>query len=129
MDCTTNIQEPHRMSAGKLVIGLILLAVGVVTFLDGIDVFHSGELWNYWPVILIAIGLANEIDAIRMRRRDGSYILLAVGVWLFVGNFELFGLSYVDAFPLGIVVVGLGIILHALIDRPAETKENEHERQ
>jgi len=126
---STPINERHRLPIGKLVVGLILLAVGVATFLEATDLWDSGSLWNYWPLILIAIGLANEIDAIRQRRRDGSYILIAVGVWLFVGSFEIFGLGYGEALPLAVVIIGLGIMLHAIIGRPETQKENSHERQ
>lgn len=126
---TTTMTGRPRIAAGKLTIGIILLAIGVATFLETIDVWDSGSLWSYWPLLLIAIGAANELDAIRDRRRDGSFILLAVGIWMLVGSFGIFGLSYREAFPIAVVVAGLGIILHAVIDRPASLagKENNHE--
>ena len=129
MDRTTTIHEQQpRFPAGKLVFGLVLLAIGAVTFLEAMDFWDSGSLWEYWPLILIAIGGANELDAIRRRKSDGSFILLGIGIWMLVGSFELFGLSYGQAMPLAVVVAGLGVTLHAIIDVP-ERKENEHERQ
>src|SRR5687768_16504872 len=119
-----------KISAGKLVVGLVLLVVGVATFLEAVDLWDSGSLWSYWPLILIAIGGANEIDAIRRRKSDGSYVLLGIGVWMLAGSFGLFGLSFGEAMPLAIVVAGLGVLLHAIIDVPAtQEKENHHERQ
>jgi len=119
-----------KISAGKLVVGLVLLVVGVATFLEAVDLWDSGSLWSYWPLILIAIGGANEIDAIRRRKSDGSYVLLGIGVWMLAGSFGLFGLSFGEAMPLAIVVVGLGVLLHAIIDVPGtQEKENHHERQ
>ena len=129
---TMTINENHqRIPVGKLALGLVLLAVGVATFLEAVDLWDSGPLWSYWPLILIAIGGANEVDAIRRRRSDGSYVLLGIGIWMFAGAFRVFGLSYGQAFPIALIVAGLGVVLHAIIDvpPPAVTKENEHERQ
>lgn len=114
---TTGAQpEPEsRISAGKLVFGIALLAVGILTFVDAIDVWEPRELWRYWPVILIVLGVSQEIDVIRTRKGDGGYILIAIGVWMLAGSQEFLGLSYRSAFPLGVVVAGLGVILHALL--------------
>jgi len=118
------LSNEKRISAGKLVVGLVLLVIGVTTFLETIDVWDSSSLWSYWPLILIAIGGANELDAIRRRKSDGSYILLGIGVWMLAGSFGIFGLSWGEAFPLAIVIAGLGVLLHAVID-----KEKHHEQQ
>jgi hypothetical protein len=41
-------------------------------------------------------------------------------------NYHFFGLSHRSAFPLGIAVAGLGIILHAIFDAPtaAQAEKN-----
>ena len=131
MHSTTINDAPHRIAIGKLVVGMILLAVGVATFLEATDLWDSGSLWSYWPVLLIAIGAATEVDAIRERRPNRSFFLLAVGAWMLVGSFGLFGLSYGEAFPIAIVIGGAGMMLHALIDRPViksnDQKGNSHE--
>lgn len=119
------------MNAGKFTTGLVLLAIGVLGFCDTLDIYDTRNLWRYWPLILIAIGLSNEIDALRARKSDGSFILLGVGVWMLFGTQHLFGLSVGNAMPVGIIVVGAGVLLHALVDRPvAVTKEeNVHDHQ
>jgi hypothetical protein len=113
------------MNSGKLIFGLILIAVGIGGFLDAIDVWEVGNLWNWWPVGLIVLGLANEVTALRQRRSDGGTVMLAVGVWMLIGSRHLFGLSYHTAFPAGIAVFGLGMLLHAIVDRPRAGKKQE----
>jgi len=126
---TTTIPEPRRIPIGKLVVGVVLLGAGLAAFLDTADIWDSSSLWSYWPLLLLALGAAGEIDAIRQRRRDGSYIVLAIGVWMCADTFGFFGLSRGETFPLAVVVAGLCLILHALIDAPPQNKEIEHERQ
>ena len=124
----TSINERPRFPAGKLAVGLVLVGVGITAFLDKLDVWEIGMLWRYWPLILIALGLVNAYEAMRRRQGDGSYFMIGVGVWMLAGSFNLFGLSYGSAFPLGIIVVGIGAVLHAIIDVPQAAKENGNER-
>jgi hypothetical protein len=116
-----------RIAISKLVFGIFLVVGGVAAFLGSIDVWHVHHIARFWPLILIAIGVANEIEAIRDRRGDGGYILIAIGVWMLVGSLHLFDLSFGEAMPIGIAIAGLGIVFHALFDRPStKGKENDH---
>jgi hypothetical protein len=126
-DITTRpaAEESARISAGRLVFGIVLFGIGVLAFVDAIDLWEPRELWRWWPVFLIVIGLSNEFDTLRTRRGDGGYILIAVGVWLLAGSQEFLGLSYATAFPLGIAVAGLGMILHALLGVQSGDKEKQ----
>lgn len=109
----------NKIPLGKLAVGIVLLLVGILGFTDILDVIDLREIWRFWPVFLIFIGVSSEIDALRERRSGGGYIVAAIGVWLLFGNLHLFGLGRRSAMPLGIAVVGLGMILHALVDAPA----------
>jgi hypothetical protein len=123
----TNTQKPP-VPIDKIVFGLVLVVVGVAAFGAGIDLWEIRRIVRLWPLILIALGLAGEIEAFRKRKGDGSGFLLGTGVWMLFGTLHLFGLSIRSAFPLGVIVVGLSMVVHALIDLP-ETKEKENESQ
>lgn len=125
----------NKIPLGKLAVGIVLLLVGILGFTDILDLVDLREIWRFWPVFLIFIGVSSEIDALRERRSGGGYIIAAIGVWLLFGNLHFFGLSRRGAMPLGIAVVGLGMILHALLDAPPSTtsitntnKENGNDR-
>jgi hypothetical protein len=126
------METESRIPINKLVIGLCLLAVGIGAFLGAIGALEVRGIGRFWPVILIAIGLSGQIEAIRRRKNDGSYMILAIGCWMLVGTFRLFGLHIGNAMPVGIVVVGCALVLHAIIDRPSPAKasgskeENDH---
>ena len=120
--------DNNTIPLGKLAFGIVLLVVGVLGFTDYLDVLEVRDIVRFWPALLIFIGVSSEIDALRERRSGGGYILAAVGVWLLFANQHFFGLTHRTAMPLGIAVVGLGVILHALVDAPvAANKENGHE--
>ena len=118
-----------RIPLGKLAIGIVLLLVGILSFTDYLDVYDIEDLVRLWPALLIFIGVSSEIDALRERRDGGGYILAAIGVWLLFAINHFFGLTARTAMPLGIAVIGLGIIVHALVDAPVPAhKENGNDR-
>ena len=118
----------QKFSSQKLVLGLVLLAFGVLAFVDSTELWSPGEWWRLWPYGLIVLGLASELDALLARRGDGGAFLIAVGVWFLAARHQLFGLDHRTAIPLAIAVIGLFVSLHAIFDRPAEhEKEKEHE--
>ena len=121
MDNTTSTD--NRIPMGKLAVGIVLLLVGLLSFTDYMELFDLREIWRFWPVFLIFIGVSSEIDSLRQRTSGGGYIVAAIGVWMLVANHHFFGLNHRTAFPLGIAVVGLGVILHALVDAPAPVKK------
>ena len=124
-NATTPTVTENRIPLGKLAVGIVLLLVGLLSFTDYLEMFEFREIWRFWPVFLIFIGVSSEIDSLRQRTSGGGYIVAAIGVWMLVANHHFFGLNHRTAFPLGIAVVGLGVILHALVDAPVPAKKGE----
>ncbi|HYC90664.1 MAG TPA: DUF5668 domain-containing protein [Thermoanaerobaculia bacterium] len=114
--------DTQRISTGKLAAGMVLVAIGVAALVN------ARELWRYWPLLLIVIGLGQETDAVRTRRDSGGIFMIAVGVWMLCGSLRLFGLDYGESFPIGVMVVGLGLVLHAVLGI-SDKKENPREQQ
>lgn len=123
-----NVNPSHDgVPLGKLVFGIVLLVVGILSFTDYLDITDLHQIGRFWPVLLIVIGVSSEIDSLRLRKGGGGYILVAVGVWFLAGNQHFFGLTQRTAFPLGVAVAGLGLILHSLVvpdARRSNRKEN-----
>jgi uncharacterized membrane protein HdeD (DUF308 family) len=60
--------ETGGCKEGKMVFGLILIAVGVIALLEKFNVI-TGDVWNYtWPVVLVIIGLSFILGRFRRRR-------------------------------------------------------------
>jgi uncharacterized membrane protein HdeD (DUF308 family) len=128
MQTTTVDTDDRKLPAGKLAWGIVLLAIGTLIFFDTIDLFESRPFWHYWPLFMIFLGAAGELDALRARKSDGSFIMLGIGIWMLAGSLELFGLTYRTAFPLAVIVGGLGVIVHAIIDVPEHAQKMEKDQ-
>ena len=44
--------------AGGLIMGLVVIAVGVLFLLRNVGIVYFEDIWQFWPVILIAIGIS-----------------------------------------------------------------------
>lgn len=105
----------------RLAIGLVILSAGVVFWLDQIDRLDARDYLEWWPLALVAIGLAHLPE-----RRWGAAL-----VWTAIGGFFLLpAIGYerpslrmvIAAWPLFISVAGLTLIVQALRPRPADEK-------
>lgn len=125
MQNTTNTPE-KSFPAGRLAAGIVLLIIGIAGFSDAIDLWEPRELWRLWPLGMVLIGVVGEAGALQRRKSDGSYVLIAIGVWFLAAMHRFLDLRWGSSMPLGIVIIGLGLAIHAIIDLP-EKKENGHE--
>lgn len=66
-----NSVKQSRISDRTLV-GLILVAVGVLFLLHQLEVFYWRHVTRYWPVALIVVGIAIVLDALRRRERPDA---------------------------------------------------------
>ena len=97
---------------GAMVPGLIMIAVGLVFLLERFDVLPLRQVWRYWPMILIVIGLTHLVRPEGGRR---SIFLLLLGIWLQVSTLELYGLDFGDSWPLLIIFIGASFVFDALV--------------
>jgi predicted membrane protein len=107
--------DSGSISAG-LIFGFAIVAIGVLFLLDNFGV-PVGFLWGYWPVILIAIGLAKVVDSRDTSARTGGAIILLVGLVLIADKVQLPFLNNVSLWqlwPLALIAFGFMMLWGAL---------------
>ena len=57
------MEHDKRHSYGHLGVGLFLLIAGIALMMDKFDIFYAGQVWHYWPIIIIVVGLGKLLDA------------------------------------------------------------------
>jgi hypothetical protein len=100
------VQSPESRNPLALVVGTALIVVGVLTALDRTGVVAWTHQRNLWPLILIAIGLAQLTYTYDSRPRRG-FSLTLVGSWLLL--YELGVMSIDNSWPLVVVVIGVAM--------------------
>ena len=97
---------------GRLIAGGLLILLGLVFTLDNLGVLDAGDVLDYWPLILIAIGLMKVLQPQHEGQRTLGYVLVAVGVFFLL---QILVFRYIRvAWPFVLVVVGGLLVWRAL---------------
>jgi len=104
----------HRPPAAGIVIGTLIIAVGVLLFLDNLGLFHIYNLWRLWPVVLIALGLSKLFESRGSGGRLWAGMAMAFGVLFLLGNLGVWQVRWNLMWPLALVGIGASMLLHAL---------------
>jgi predicted membrane protein len=111
-ECTT-----IRGNAGRLALGLVVIAIGVLFTLDRMGYVDAGDFWAYWPVLLIAIGIGRVLQPRGTQERGFGLVLILFGVWFLLSNLDVIHYTFGDVWPILLVVLGIMMVWRA-ITRP-----------
>ena len=107
------------MKAHRVVFGIIIAAIGVLWWLSNHDlVAFDISFRRDWPVIVIAIGLMSLVEGLAalgrgsrvLGRISGGMFVCAVGLWAWLSNLGVPGVSFSKNWPLLIVLAGLNFV-------------------
>lgn len=99
------MESEAKMRVGsKIVAGAILVTAGGVLALGNSGIFGGVDLQRSWPLVLIAMGLAELVVTMRTARQTG-WALLLLGDWLFTNTMT--GWAY-QQFTWPLLVAGVG---------------------
>jgi hypothetical protein len=120
--------QPHNdWRSGRSVPGiipaLIVIGIGVVFLLNNLNIFFLHDIWRYWPVILIAAGLAKMVDSPLSNGKLMGGILVGVGALFLADTLGFLDLSWRNFWPLVLIGAGLVMLWSRLAPPPAGVPE------
>ncbi|MCU1339301.1 MAG: putative transrane protein [Bryobacterales bacterium] len=100
---------------GGMIIGIGIIAVGVLFLLRNVGILYFDDIWRYWPVILIVVGisrLANPHSASSVIR---GLIIGGIGAIFLLRNLGyIYGNIWEYVWPAVLIAVGLSILVKHL---------------
>lgn len=117
--------EPRRTHGGRLVAGVILIGLGVFFLLFNLDLVEIDPPWQWWPLLLVAIGAGRLLTADDHDERRGGTWLILLGGWLLINSLGLFGLSWHDSWPLLIMAAGGMMVWRSIATESTRTRAGE----
>lgn len=122
-----NNQNYRPRRSGKVMAGLLLLAVGVIFLLNNLGYFFPHWLFS-WPMFLIILGLF--VGFKHNFRNPGGVILILVGSFFLAKKFFYINISWGYIWPVIIIIIGLWMIFgrsHRHHFQPREDLEKDAE--
>ncbi|MCX6628601.1 MAG: DUF5668 domain-containing protein [Candidatus Solibacter sp.] len=119
----THYDSRSGRSVPGVVPALIVIGIGLLFLLNNLNIFFLQDMWRYWPVILIAVGLVKMVDSPLPNAKMMGGILVAAGGLFLADTLGFLNLSWGDFWPLLLIGAGLVMLWSRLAPPPAGTPD------
>lgn len=99
----------------RIIWGALLAMDGVLMLADQLLGIWSFPIQQWWPTILVLIGLVWLLDGPRPKRVAKGVFLMALGLWLLACNVGLWGLSLMTSWPFVLIAAGVAMVLSSVM--------------
>ncbi len=101
----------NRWLRPRLIVGLFVVGAGIVFALDELGMADAADFLQWWPLVLVAIGLMKWFDG--QRHRLLAFSLTFAGLWFLAINLGYLAADYMDLWPLLLITVGGALVYSA----------------
>ncbi|HKA35463.1 MAG TPA: DUF5668 domain-containing protein [Thermoanaerobaculia bacterium] len=101
--------------ASRLVGGLLLLLLGTLFVLQNLGYVRAGRLGDYWPLLLVWVGLARMLT--HRRHFASGLVIFLLGVFFQLERLDVIWIPMRLFWPFLLIAIGLGLILDSLMGR------------
>jgi len=110
----------------RIVLGLLLIALGVTFYLHNVQLLDLERIWRYWPMILGVLALERFVNRGPLAMEGHILALMAAGLQLL--SFERYSILE-RWWPLAVIWLGIVIVLRALFpSKPRPFCQDSEER-
>lgn len=108
----SQVISPNRKSMAP---GVVLLVIGAVFQAANLNLIHirMDDLWRFWPLILIVIGVGQLLPRSRHHNLTGGVFLVGLGVYFQLSMLDMIHLSLWKLWPIALIVIGIGMVERA----------------
>lgn len=109
----------------KALIGLVIIVFAVVILLQNMDLIPYINMWIFWPVFLILIGLSQVLRPRESRQTLSGGIFIVVGLLFLLNNMDIIYFRFRDLWPFILLLIGFAILRQAMIGPKSGESEND----
>ncbi len=101
-------------SHGTLIAGLLAIAIGTVLLLDRMGLVYAHDVFRFWPVLLIAAGVAGMLRPDTPGKVAWSGIVALFGLVLLLHELGYLHFTWREIWPVFLIVAGILLLWEAL---------------
>ena len=102
--------------SSQLVFGVLIICLGIIFLLDNMGIVYSWDFLQYWPILLIVLGIMKLVQPGRSGRGWGI-VLIVLGSVFMLRTLELYYFRFRDLWPLLLILVGAATLWGAYVGR------------
>ncbi len=108
----------YRSPSHGIFFGAVVVAIGCLLLLDNLGIFRFHDVWQYWPVLLIAFGVSRIVDSHSLSGYVWGGTMALIGAFLLLDTLDIIVFNFSVVWPVILIAFGVSILVRA-IERPA----------
>ncbi len=119
--------EQRRIS--RVLAGFLLLFLGALFLLQNAGLIRAGRIGDYWPLLLVWIGLTRLLAPRRAHHFASGLVILVMGIALQLDRLGVIWLRLRDLWPVLLILAGGAMVAESFIWRRAAPPGFDPERR
>ncbi|HTB20557.1 MAG TPA: DUF5668 domain-containing protein [Bryobacteraceae bacterium] len=107
-------RRQYRSGTHGLFFGVIVVAVGCLLLLDNLGILRFHDIWQYWPVLLVAYGVSRIVDSHNPSGYVWGGVIALIGAFLLLDKLDIIVFNFAVVWPLILIAFGLTVLVRAL---------------
>jgi predicted membrane protein len=104
----------YRSGSHGIFFGAIVVAIGCLLLLDNLGIFRFHDIWQYWPVLLIAFGVSRVIDSRTPSGWIWGGMVTLVGAFFLLDTLDIIAFNFAMLWPVLLIAFGVSVLFGAL---------------
>ena len=119
---------PGLFGPGRLVLGLIVIALGVLFMLDNLGLASAGDTLRWWPALIVLLGVSLMTGWGRRPHLASGALFTIIGALMLLHNLDLVHVAIWDLWPVLLILVGAALVTGTFrrhrLQRPPRASED-----
>ena len=107
-------RKQYHSGASGIFFGAIVVVIGCLLLLDNLGIFRFHDVWQYWPVLLVAWGVSRIVDSRTPSGWVWGAMVSLIGAFLLLDTLDIIVFNWQVVWPLILIAFGVSVLVRAL---------------
>jgi hypothetical protein len=107
----------RRGAQGQVVLGVLVIALGLLFLLDNLGLIELGRVLAFWPLLIVVLGIVKLVDTDSSNDKVLGIVLIALGATLLLNRLGYFYFTWHMTWPLLLIALGALLVYRAAAGR------------